>query len=243
MWQSLSAIKALQVGAVALALSLVGVFTGPETSTTQAELHLSFFENPIVKKDETFTIAVDATAVVPTNVFAGEIVFEESAFDVVSIDYNISLVDLWAEKPWYAEGGGVISFAGGTTMSGGFVGTEHLLQVTFRAKGVGEHSIGLENVQVLLHDGLGTEAVLAGKIDTIVTVESAEIAGAPQETEAKEIVVVETEKSADLNGDGSVTFLDTSIFMQHFATQNLQSDFNNDGKVGWRDYSIFSKLK
>jgi len=44
---------------------------------------------------------------------------------------------------------------------------------------------------------------------------------------------------ADLNGDGSVSFPDVSVFLGAFAAGDLAADFNGDGSVSFPDVSAF----
>jgi hypothetical protein len=46
-------------------------------------------------------------------------------------------------------------------------------------------------------------------------------------------------KVADLNCDGTVNYLDASIFIGVYGTTNASGDFNSDGTVNYLDASIF----
>lgn len=195
----------------------------------------------IATVSETVTVVVIVEASVPVNVFGGEVKFDSNFLTVESIDYNTSIADLWAEKPWYENGAGTIHFVGGTTQKGGFVGKDKLITINFRTEKTGETKLGVSSAKIMQHDGLGTEAALAEPVDVIYeitsdtdkvrTVTSKDLAGPT-------FRVLPTLPNTDLNGDGRQSVIDISIFMTDLATQNKRSDFNADGKVGTTDLNI-----
>ncbi len=134
-------------------------------------------------------------------------------------------LDLWAKEPWYNRGDGTITFAGGSTKPGGFVGDGVLLTVWLKGKNESVSKIQIEDAQILKHDGLGTETSIKPTIESIFNIYSAE-------------TKVEEKQKTDLNNDGKTDISDISIFMLNLTTQNKQSDFNGDGKVGPSDLSI-----
>jgi len=185
---------------------------------------------------EIFTINVIVETSAPVNVFAGELRFDPSAITVESIDYNTSIAELWAEKPWYDNGAGTLNFAGGTTKENGFYGNDLLINVTFRTLKEGTNFISIVEPKIFLHDGLGSEATLKPSIDSIVTItpESVVISGNKTTTNN----VLKQRPSTDLNGDGKQTIADISIFIMHIAGDDERYDFNLDGKVGLKDLNI-----
>ena len=64
---------------------------------------------------QAFGVDVMVDSEVPTNVFSGELRFSPDILKIVSIDYNTSVADLWAELPWFNNGAGTLNFGGGTT--------------------------------------------------------------------------------------------------------------------------------
>lgn len=194
---------------------------------------------------DVFTINIVVTAKKPMNVFKGVLVFDSTALTIQSIDYNTSLADLWAEEPWYSNGEGTLNFIGGTTRSGGFIGTEKLLTVTFKTKSVGTTALALQQITILQHDGLGSEAVVDTPIDTIFTVQErlsqSEIIIDPTNKTGQPLRILPTNLSTDLNNDGKQSITDVSIFMRHLTTQDLRSDFNQDGRVNLQDLSILNQ--
>lgn len=235
-------LEKLLIAGVILSLLGIGLTPSPQEKSVS---HITFeTSDTTVTLGSTFTIDMVLSSSEPINVFKGTLRFDPNILAVSSIDYNTSLADLWAEEPWYSNGNGTLGFIGGTTRPGGFVGSESILRVTFTGISSGESVLSMEEIRVLRHDGLGTD-VMAGKpIDTLFTVSPdvphTEIIAQSDKSKEKEVFVVPTKEYTDLNGDGKQTISDTSIFMIHFATQNLRSDFNADGVVDIKDMSIFT---
>lgn len=190
---------------------------------------------------ESFTTDIVVEADEPVNVFAGELVFDPALLVVEKIDYNTSIADLWAELPWYSNGDGTLNFAGGSTREGGFEGVGTLITVTFKTRSVGNADIGMKDVRVLRHDGLGTDAAVRAPIDALFTIDRETLA---QQTKLEKnalgtkVNVLPEPPKTDLNGDGKQTIVDVSMFMRDLVTQNERSDFNNDGSVNTADLSI-----
>jgi hypothetical protein len=193
---------------------------------------------------ETFVTTLVVRSALPVNAFRGLVVFDTEKLEVQSIAYNTSIANLWAEEPWYSNGDGTINFTGGTTASGGFTGEGTLITVTFVAKASGNAAIKLADMQILQHDGLGTEAALATPIDSILSLEPAQQA---QETllqtsvDGPTVMIMSNIKTRDLNGDGKQTVADVSIFMVDLLSKNPRSDLNEDGIVNLADLSILTQ--
>lgn len=190
---------------------------------------------------ENFTVKITAEAFTPVNVFKGLILFDAKMLQISSIDYNTSLIDLWAVEPWYNNGEGTLSFTGGTTIPGGFTGKDTLLTITFTAKTVGQAALAIQEIRILKHDGLGTDEMVNKPIDSIFSITDKPLVTINKETSSSQdhiMHVLPTGISTDLNNDGKQSMADISIFMTHLATGNLKSDFNQDGKVGLEDLSI-----
>ena len=200
--------------------------------------------NGLALQGETFVVALIVDANVPVNVFKGFVTFDSDRLEVVSIDYNTSIADLWAEEPWYSNGAGTLNFTGGTTRPGGFIGEGSLITITFKTKNTGEAHIALSDMRILRHDGLGSDVTIEKSIDSIfsITPETLE-----QETVFENSVtgptvsVVSQTPDTDLNDDGQNSIADVSIFMADLATKNLRSDFNQDAKVDLKDLSILTR--
>lgn len=197
-----------------------------------------------VIEGDTFTIKIVVDSNTPINVFKGLLRFDDQKLAVESIDYNTSIADLWAEEPWYSNGDGTLNFIGGTTQSGGFTGEGSLVTVTFKAKATGEASIYMEEMQILAHDGLGTNLPITVPIDAVFAISTEQL-----ELETKLatsvpgpiLTVVSAAPDTDLNDDGKQSLADTSIFMSDLVTKNPRSDFNQDGAVNLKDLSILTQ--
>lgn len=222
-------------------LGLIGLMTflTHEELTTLATMRLEPIQS-IVLLDEEFIVNVVVESSQSVNAFQGVIRFDDNLLQVNSIEYNTSIANLWVKEPWYSSGDGTISFAGGTTQPGGFVGTGSLLSVVFTPRSVGTVTVSLEEARLMEHNGFGTDAELAPSIDALFSVqnieESAQEIGAV--SISKQVTILDETANLDLNGDGKVTVADISIFMVNIFGSNPRYDFNNDGKVNLADLSI-----
>jgi hypothetical protein len=213
--------------------------------TSQFDMYLEPNQGVAVVGEE-FAVSVRVRSEEPTNVFAGTIHYDPDKLSVAKIDYNTSIADLWAVLPWYSHGEGTVNFAGGSTQAGGFVGNDSLLTITFKTLEAGESHLGLHDVRILRHDGLGTEVNVPDPIDAIFTVSNEEL---DRETVfgktalGSQVAIIPEEPNIDLNGDGTQNTADLSIFMMHLSTQNLRSDFDKDGKVSIADLSILTRYR
>lgn len=227
---------ALIVSAAALLTAVLGTLFLTGEPVTDMYLAPS---STIHTVGDTFTLDVMVSSLIPVNVFAGEVRFDPSRIRISSIDYNISIADLWAEKPWYVNGEGTLSFGGGTTRPGGFFGTGNLLTITFETVAPGEAAVVIDNPRILLHDGMGTDAELKPSIDAIITVQDTpNLLKENTERMVAPITITREKPKTDLNGDGEHTIADMSIFMMHLAKNDSRSDFNEDGTVNAADLSI-----
>lgn len=229
-------------------LAVTGMYLLPSVGT---ETNIALTPDTYVSKPgDIFSVQILTTSEVPVNAFKGLVRFNEEVLMVESIDYNTSLADLWAITPWYENGAGTIEFAGGTTRFGGFVGTDTLLTINFRALNAGNGNLVLEDTQILMHDGLGTEAPLTNYIDTLFLVKAEEVERAvpnervEHETKSIADVLVLTKlPTPDLNNDGIVDIVDVSILLLIIPTGDLKGDLNNDGKVNTADLSIILQAR
>lgn len=187
----------------------------------------------LIADGELFKIEVKVRSEIPVNAFTGVLEFNEEMLIVDRIEYNMSIANLWAEEPWFKKGSGTISFAGGSTKAGGFIGEGSVITVYFKGKASGDTKLKLTQTRILQHDGQGTDVTLPTPLDalfTITTPHTTAVIAAP-----KNIIDI---PQTDLNADGKTNITDISIFMLQLTTQNLQSDFNNDGTVNGSDLSI-----
>ncbi len=225
---------------VASIIGVGGILITPKETISPANIKIES-QRTLYSVGDTFIVAITAEAFTPVNVFKGSVTFDSNILQVTSIDYNTSLIDLWAEEPWYSNGDGTLGFIGGTTMKGGFTGKDTLLTITFIAKSVGAAPLSVQEVRILKHDGLGTDVMVNKPIDSIFYI-SNEIPSiaipSRNRSEGPILQVLPPGVSTDLNHDGKQSIADVSIFMKHLATGNLESDFNQDGTVGLKDLSI-----
>lgn len=231
---------ALIAGALFAFVSVMGFLVMPLTTEPLADMYIEP-QTGVGKIDETFSVTVMVRGATPVNVFAGEVTFDSTVLSVESIDYNTSIADLWAEKPWYENGAGTINFIGGTTRKGGFFGTGSLITITFRAHGTGDAVVRVRDARILAHDGLGTDVPLGEPIDSLFSVAPDvldRVTVAKPETTTAVIVVGEEFTITDLNRDGKQTIADVSIFMLNMTSEDVRFDFNRDGQVDTKDLSI-----
>lgn len=192
-----------------------------------------------VTTEEQFTVRVMVSSPMPVNAFAGEILFDPDILSVQSIDYNTSIADLWAEKPWYENGAGTVNFIGGTTRRGGFMGTGELISLHFRAQKSGDGTLAIRNAQILQHDGLGTKAPMESPLDGLFTVTNPPSNLVNEATLGSTYRVVEKPPpSLDLNGDGKQSVADVSILLLNLGSDDLRFDLNQDGTINTKDLSI-----
>ena len=214
-------------------LTFASVLFMPKAEQTGTKMHIEPSELTI-EADKNFTIDVIVESEEAVNAFAGVLNFDEAILEVDRILYNTSIADLWTQEPWFAKGDGTITFAGGTTKPGGFVGKGSLLTVVFKGKSETTTPLSLTSIRILKHDGLGTDAQLQTSLDALFTFKPL--------TQRNEIITQgnpeEVILTTDLNNDNVTGLADISIFMLHIASQNLLSDFNNDKKVTVADLSI-----
>ncbi len=226
---------ALVASALIGLLTLTGLYILPNMSASTAMTIAPATLTTLV--DTTFTIQIVVTSATAVNAFAGRLSFDPDILTVTHIDYNTSIADLWAEEPWYNDGAGTVSFAGGSTHPGGFTGSDTLVTITFTAINSGDANVRLDQIQILQHDGLGTEAAASDTIDSVFTITpTAETELPPVEKTA--VSVISPTTPLDLNNDTKITIADMSIFMLYLTTNDIRADFNSDGKVGTADLSI-----
>lgn len=231
---------ALAAGVIFSVISLFGIVIVPISTDMPAHMHLTP-ETGSVAPGDTFTVRIIVDSIVPVNVFSGELTWDSSILYVEGIDYNTSIADLWAERPWYENGDGTLNFSGGTTIPGGFVGNGELITITFGARAIGEARLVLKDAHIHAHDGLGTDIPLEDVVNATYTIKDmtdnmTNLVTA--DTTASTVHIIPAEVSTDLNADGKRSLQDVSIFMTHLASGNGRSDFNADGSVSIKDLSI-----
>ncbi|MFA4890589.1 MAG: cohesin domain-containing protein [Candidatus Paceibacterota bacterium] len=90
------------------------------------------------------------------NTISGTISVPTDKFQIVDVRYGSSIVSLWVDKPKIDYNNGTIIFTGG--IPGGYNGSNGpILSFGLKAKKVGSAVVGLQDIKVLLNDGIGTE--------------------------------------------------------------------------------------
>ncbi len=93
------------------------------------------------------------------NAVKSDLIFSPDLLEVIDLSKGGSMLSLWAKEPVFSNEDSFISFTGG--LPGGFIGEGLILKTTFLAKEVGKTNISFkEDSQVLLNDGMGTQAAL-----------------------------------------------------------------------------------
>lgn len=224
-------------------LSLIGIWTAIIIEPAQIFLDP---EHAISVINEPFTVKVIVKSDTPANAFSGLIKFDNNILKVTAIEYNTSIADLWVTKPWYENGEGTINFAGGTTRTGGFTGSDSLLSITFTPIAVGAGTVRIAEAQIFAHDGLGSELEIKPTADALFTDTSlntqAHIISSNSE-KTSSFSIVNKSPDFDLNNDNDIGLLDISIFMPNLFSNNLIYDFNSDGKVNTTDFSMLLNAK
>jgi hypothetical protein len=227
----------LSVGITSLLAAVVFSFV---IDTTQfVEVRLSPSSKTLIV-GEVVPVSIIVKAPVPVNAFMGELVFSSDTLEVVSISYNTNLADLWVTEPWYSKAQNTVYFAGGTTKTGGFVGTDTLLTVYLRSTQTGTASLSLKDTRVLAHDGFGTDVPLTKPVDALFTTESIQTQSTvlTETKQAETYTIIAAEPSFDLNDDGKVGFGDVGILLLKIGSDDARFDFNLDGKVNQTDLGL-----
>ena len=159
-------------------------------------------------KGDTFTTQLLLESSTPVNAVQAEIKINPNLLEVINVDYNNSVLNLWVHEPNYKNDKEAIVFAGGITRQNGFTGQEKILTLTLKAKENGEGTIEIMNSSVLKHDGSGTNAN-ARIVNADYKIRNPEFISShnTEETESPS-----TKYGADLNSDGKFNLTDISLF-------------------------------
>ncbi len=222
-------------------LGIVGLLATVVTPDVDSEAEMYLEPNTGVTILGTpFYVTLIVRSDVPVNAFSGLISFDPTKLRVIAIDYNTGIADLWVEKPWYEDGDGTVSFAGGTTKPGGFSGEDQLIKIAFMPETEGDARLILSRARILEHNGFGTDAELATPIDALFSVErlTSDARTVSDNVSDSTFTIVPEQPSTDLNGDGKVNVADISIMMIQLTGNDLRYDLNLDAKVNLGDLSI-----
>lgn len=184
-----------------------------------------------VEEGRTFSVDVFAFAHTPVNAIDITLSFPEDQVEVMGVDTGASVITLWTQEP-YVSGNKVV-LSGGTYRRG-FVGEHLIATIKMRGKATGLAQFTTSNPRFLAGDGSGSEVAVNE------TKESVSLYIFNDENPLGSIgAQANLEIITDVDGDGSVTLKDVSMFMAAwFSGKSIRYDFNNDGKVTFKDFSI-----
>lgn len=93
------------------------------------------------------------------NAVSGTLNFPIDRLQVVSINKENSIVNLWIQEPSFSNDSGTISFEG-VMLNPGFIGQDGLvITATFRVIGQGPATLSFNNTSLLANDGAGTNVL------------------------------------------------------------------------------------
>jgi len=175
---------------------------------------------------------------IPINAVSLKIDIPKDKIEVISIETDASLFDLWSEEPIIDKDTNTLSLSGGTFKKGGFSGEGKIVSLTIKALSKGSAVLSFKEASVLASDGKGTD-VLSKVIDFRYTVQKKPILSPVQE----QVIQAQKEEpeprpSLDLNNDGRINFIDLSIMSAVVLSgYDMRFDLNMDGKVNFSDLS------
>ncbi|MDO8564815.1 MAG: cohesin domain-containing protein [bacterium] len=147
------------------------------------------------KVGERFSVLVNVnTGGEAINAASGQLNFDNSRLEVVSLGYSSSIFNLWTTQPSYSNAGGTVQFSGGLP-SPGFTGASGaIVRVTFRPKANGQAPLTFVSGSVLANDGAGTNIAdsLKGALFTVIAVPVTPV------SESKPVQKIESPTQADV---------------------------------------------
>ena len=118
------------------------------------------------------------------NTLRGKIIVPPGKFQILDVRSGNSIISLWVEKPAVNYTTGEITFTGG--VPGGFSGSNGpIFSFGVKAKSKGSASLSLDDIKLLLNDGLGTEIPGVEKISLALNIKPASAVTKPALTPAK----------------------------------------------------------
>ncbi|KKQ78119.1 MAG: hypothetical protein A3A96_00510 [Candidatus Zambryskibacteria bacterium RIFCSPLOWO2_01_FULL_39_39] len=146
----------------------------PLSATAQGILSLSPSTGSY-RVGESFSVIVNLnTGGESVNASTGQINFDNSKLQVVSLGYSQSIFSLWTDNPSFSNPAGTINFSGGVP-SPGFTGASgSILRITFKGKASGQAPVNFLSGSVLANDGQGTNIAdgLKGALYAITPLDS-----------------------------------------------------------------------
>jgi len=89
------------------------------------------------------------------NMIEAKINFDQDLLEAVDVITGSSVIKLWVQTPVISNQNGSIKFIGGTP--NGYIGSDIIFKIIFKAKKTGSHKSYLSDTKVLLNDGKATE--------------------------------------------------------------------------------------
>lgn len=132
------------------------------------------------------------------NASTGQINFDNTKLQVVSLGYSQSIFSLWTDNPSFSNPAGTINFSGGVP-SPGFIGASGgVLRITFRVKAPGQAPVNFLSGSVLANDGQGTNIAdgLRGALYSLVVGETTPVK--PVETKPEVVPDVQSERPIEV---------------------------------------------
>lgn len=149
-----------RVSKIFLSIFLLSVFlfplSGLEAQAGSATLFLSPSSGSY-NLNRTFSVKVmvNSGGGVGINAAEGNIKFDNSLLSVSKLDDSGSIFKLWTTDPTFSNGGGTISFGGGSP--GAYKGNAgEIFSITFKTKSIGTAQVNFNSGIVLAADGKGT---------------------------------------------------------------------------------------
>lgn len=211
---------------------IIFVLTLVSSHAFAADISLYADQNYLKTGDE-FTLNVLVHSTESINAVEGQLIYAKEILEIKEIRDGNSVINFWIQKPTNTSG--VINFSG-ITPAGGFKGSnQKIFSVVFTAKEIGETSLFLDNVKILLDDGQGTNSV-----DKIIGTTIAIEEGGDNN---KKDFVSDTESPEHFN---PIITSNENIFNGKnflvFATQDKESGISHyEIKEGW--FSFYKKAE
>ena len=205
---------------------MLGLKPGTEYTVANSGVGYTFSKTPIHIGD-TFTLNIRAENISNLAGWQFDIAFDPAALEAIDVNEG-DFLKMNGETTFF-QGGSIDNAAGKITQlsaarlsSQGVTGTGTLLQVTFKAKSVGETELALQNF------------------------EFADITGQEIPAVSPQIYITVEERLAtgDVNGDGRISILDLVLIAQQLGNKvpaNSPVDLNRDGVVSILDIVLVAR--
>ena len=216
----------LLIAAMTRSNVFVGFEPGTEYSVATTGVGYTVSKTPIHLGD-TFTLNIRAENISNLAGWQFDIAFDPAALEAIDVNEG-DFLNMDGGSTFF-QGGSIDNAAGKITQlsaarlsSQGVTGTGTLLQVTFKAKSVGETELALENFEFADITGQEIPAVL----------------------HQIRITVEERLATGDVNGDGRISILDLVLIAQQLGNKvppNSPVDLNRDGVVSILDIVLVAR--